>query len=434
MSTPRKGSAKGSAASPSKPGSGPPGEPKSGPPVDPARPRSGRSSEPAGAGSAPAGGPGGPESGRPGEPAGAGSGPSGDPAGPASAGTKSRPAGRKPAKVPAKGAGKGGSKGTSTGKGSGKAPVKGSARKGGAGKGRPVPPPPGPGLVVGQVPLLARAAGGLGLAGAVLLLAAAFPPLAYAGGARLGGFRNVWDLVPALPVLLVVGAAGLLVARGRLPRLGMAVLLSGGTLAAGELLRALALLDTRGRSTVDLPLGIATSARYEAGAGLVLLVLAYGLLTVAAVAAGVAWSTTVMEDDGTCDRARPNVATWGLIVGCLGALAFGMAPYSSTIGLDPGTVPERTGLDLLGGLVLTLGTAVWAVVAATLRPRLAVAGAYAGLAAVLGSDVLATLLLVVRSPGLRVSAGTVGELLAVLAFTALALAVAPVRGTFRRAR
>jgi hypothetical protein len=296
-----------------------------------------------------------------------------------------------------------------------------------------VVPPPGPGLVVGQVPLLARVAGGLALAGAVLRLLAGFPALATSDGTGLGGSQNVWDLIPPLPVLLVVGAAGFFLAQGRLPRLGMAVLLSAGTLSAGELLRTLALFDTDSRSTVDLPLGIATSARYEPGTGLVLLAVAYALMTVAALAAGVAWSTTVMEDDGAFDRLRPKVATWGLIIGCLAALVFGMSPFTSVIGLEPGPVTERSGTDLLGGLVLTLGTAGWAVVAATLRPRLAVAGAYAGLAAVLAADVLATLLLVVRSPALEVGAGTVGSLIAVVAVTALALAVAPVRGISRRA-
>jgi iron complex transport system permease protein len=217
-----------------------------------------------------------------------------------------------------------------------------------------------------------------------------------------------------------------------LPRLGLAALAAAGTLAAGPLLRTLWLLDTGSRSTTELPLGIATSARYEAGAGLVLLAVAYGLLVAAAVVGGLAWSRTVMEDDGGFDPQRPRVAAWGLLVGVVAALAFGMSPVTSAIGLDPGPVPERSGLDLLGGLVLTLGTAIWAVLAATLRPRLAVVGAYAGLAAVLATEALGSVLLVIRSPALGSGAGTVGSVLAVVAVTALLLAVAPVRQLVRR--
>ena len=295
------------------------------------------------------------------------------------------------------------------------------------GRGRPVPPPPGPGLVVGQVPLLARVAGGLGVLGALLRFVAAIPALASTDDRDLGGLDTVWDLVPPLPLVLVVGAAGVLVARGRLPRLGRAVLLAAGTLAAGLLLATLALFATGSHSTVDLPLGIGTSVRYDPGAGLVLLTVAYGLLVAAAVAAGIAWSTTVMEDDGAFDPQRPRIATWGLIVGVGTALAFGMAPYGSSTGLDPGTVPERGGLELLGGLLFTLGAAAWAVIAATLRPRLAVAGAYAGLAAVLATETLAILLLAVRSPAVETTAGTIGRILALSAVTVLALWVGRTR-------
>jgi hypothetical protein len=60
------------------------------------------------------------------------------------------------------------------------------------------------------------------------------------------------------------------------------------------------------------------------------------------------------------------------------------------------------------------------VIAATLRPRLAVVGAYAGLAAVLLSEGLAAWLLVARSPVIGASAGGVGTLLAALAVGLLA--------------
>lgn len=315
-------------------------------------------------------------------------------------------------------------------------PAKPAGRAGGpaskAGGPKRPPAPPGPGLVVGPVPVLARVAGAVALAAALLRLVAPAFPLARSGGRDLGAAGNVLDVVPPLPVVGVVAAAGLLCLRGRLPRLGLAVLLSAGTLAAGLLLRTLALLDTGTHSTVDLPLGIGTSARYEAGAGLVLLALAYGLLVAAALLAAAAWPRTLMEDAGDLDPRRPRVAAWGLAVGLLTALVLGMAPYSSSTALAPPSVPERAGLDLLGGLALALGAAAWAVLAATLRPRLAVVGAYAGLAAVLLTEALSVLLLVARSPALDASPGGVGTLLAGLAVVALAWSTAPVRGLPRR--
>jgi hypothetical protein len=215
-----------------------------------------------------------------------------------------------------------------------------------------------------------------------------------------------------------------LAARGTLPRLGLAVLFPAGTLAAGLLLQTLALLRTGSHSTLDLPLGIGTSSRYEVAAGLVAYAVGYALLVLAALLAAAAWPRTIMEDGGDLDPRRPRLAAWGLAVGVLTALFLGMAPYSSTIAPGAPTLPERAGLDLLGGLVLALGAAAWAVFAATLRPRLAVVGAYAGLAATLLSMGMATGLLVARSGALGTSVGGVGMLLAALAAAVLAIAAA----------
>ncbi|HVE29471.1 MAG TPA: hypothetical protein VNC80_05360, partial [Mycobacteriales bacterium] len=136
--------------------------------------------------------------------------------------------------------------------GSGKA---GSAGKPAAGKaGRPVPPPPGPGLVVGSVPALARIAGAVAVLAAVLLMIAPAFPLARAGGVDIGGPGNVWAFVPPLPLAAAVAAGGLLALRGRLPRLGLAVLFPAGTVAAGLLLQDAALLRTGSHGTTDLPL------------------------------------------------------------------------------------------------------------------------------------------------------------------------------------
>jgi len=284
-----------------------------------------------------------------------------------------------------------------------------------------VPPPPGPDLVVGTVPVLARVAGAVAVLAAVLLMIAPAFPLARAGGVEFGTPGNAWAFVPPLPLAATVAAGGALAARGRLPRLGLAVLFPAGTIAAGLLLQNVALLRTGSHSTIDLPLGIGTSARYEVGPGLVMSVVGYGVLVAAALLAAVAWPRTIMEDTGDLDPRRPRLAAWGLAAGVLTALVLGMAPYSSSIGAGAPTLPERHGLDLLGGAVVALGAAVWAVVAATLRPRLAVVGAYAGLAATLLSIGLAIALLVTRSPALGTSAGGVGVLLAALAAAVLGL-------------
>ncbi len=284
------------------------------------------------------------------------------------------------------------------------------------------PPRTGPAVVVGEVSPLARVAGGVAVAGVLVLLVAPGFDLATADGRGLGPDANAFDWLARLP-LLVLGAAGVLCLLGRLPRLGLAVLLSAGTGAAGLLLHGLYLLDGDQRSSQDLPLGIGASFRYEAAAGLWLGALGVALLVAAAVLAAVAWSRTVMEDDGGFDELRPRFAVAGLFVGTLAALAIGMAPTESTVaGAAPPAVFERSGLALLGGVTLAVAVLVWAVVAATLRPRLATVGAYAGLAALLAADGLSTALLVVRSPALDASAGLIGELLAAAAFAGLAVA------------
>jgi len=269
------------------------------------------------------------------------------------------------------------------------------------------------------VPAVARVAGGLAVLAALVLLVAPAFPLARAGGRDLGGPANAFDFVPPLPLVLVVGAAGVLAGRGRLPRLGLAVLFPAGTLAAGLLLRTAALLGTGSHSTLDLPLAIGTSARYEVGPGLVVHTVGYALLVAAAVVAAAGWPRTIMEDSGDLDPRRPRLAAWGLAIGVLTALFLGMAPYESSIAPGAPTLPERSGLDLLGALVLAIGAAAWAVLAATLRPRLAVVGAYAGLAAALLTEALSIGLLVARSDALQTSAGGVGVLLAALAVAVL---------------
>jgi iron complex transport system permease protein len=279
------------------------------------------------------------------------------------------------------------------------------------------------GLVVGPVPMLARVAGGLAVAGALCRLAAPAFPMAHVQGRGLGGAANLLDWVVVLPYVTAVGAAGVLAALGRLPRLGLAVIRTAGALAAALLARTGYLLDAGERSTTDLPLGIGTSLRYSAGAGLVLLAVGYGLVVAALVAAEIAWPRTVMEDDGRLDPLRPRLAAWGLVAGTFAAIVLGMSPFRSSMAhLAPPAVPGRDGWALVGGALLSLAAAAYAVIAATLQPRLAAVGGYAALAAVLATQGLTTALLVARSPVITRSAGGVGTLVSALLFALLALA------------
>jgi iron complex transport system permease protein len=293
------------------------------------------------------------------------------------------------------------------------------------GAGRPRPPAvrgvPAPGLVVGPVPLLARVAGGLAVAGVLVRLAVPAVPLAHAGALDLGG-GNVNDWIALLPFAGVVGAAGVLCVLGRLPRLGLAVLLPTGTAAIALLLATGYLLDDRNRSSQDLPLGLAASFRYAAGGGLWLLLVAYALLAAAFLAAGLAWSRTGMEDEGGFDGLRPKFAAAGLAVGVLGALGVGMAQLDPAVpGAAAPPLLEQSGLAQFGGLILALAVAGWGAIAATLRPRLAAVGGFAGLAAVLGTEALRSALVAARSPVVGSGPGTITELVAAAAFALLAV-------------
>ena len=304
--------------------------------------------------------------------------------------------------------------------GAGGRPVGGKAGRGAAGKGPAATAPPA--LVVGEVPVLVRVAGGLALAGALLRFVVPAFPIAWAGGRELGG-SNLFDWVVLLPLAGAVGAAGVLCLLGRVPRLGLAVIMPAGTAAAGLGLRAAYLLDTADRGSQDLPLGIGSSFRYEAGAALTVQVVACGLLVAASVVGGIAWSRTVMEDEGGFDGWRPRFAALGLATGVLGTLGVGMTQATTSVpGAAPPALLEQGGTAGFGGLVLAGAVAVWAAVAATLRPRLATVGAFAGLAAALLTEALTTALLVVRSPVLGAGPGVTTETITVVLLAALAFA------------
>jgi iron complex transport system permease protein len=270
--------------------------------------------------------------------------------------------------------------------------------------------------------MLARVAGGLAVAGALVRLIVPAAPLAHGTGVAANlGRGNFWDFVVLLPLVALIGAAGGSAAMGRLPRLGLAVLLPVGTAAIGQTLRTIYLFDSA-RSSQDLPLGIGSSFHYRAGGGLTLLLVADLLLVLAFVAASVAWSRTVMEDEGGFDGLRAKFAAVGLIAGVVGGLAVGMAAGDASIpGAAAPPVLEQDGLAELGGLVIAVGVAAWGAFAPTLRPRLATVGVFAALAVLVGTEGLSRGLLAARSPVVGVGAGAVTELLAAVALAALAV-------------
>jgi hypothetical protein len=255
----------------------------------------------------------------------------------------------------------------------------------------PAAPPPGDGLVVGPVPVLARAAGVLlvlaGLGGAAALL----PTYLVVGDRELplaGGPGAV--AVALLPVLAHVLVGGVLVA-GRVPKFGLAYAALGGTLATGSLLievyRGQA---STARPGIELLAGeLVLTGSVEAGPGWGLAVGSLALLVLAGVLALAAWGRTVMDDRGALDPVRPALAGAAVLLGVLTVLALSLPPADVPDDLvtDPLTglvtvVPregpqallERPGLALLGGLLLAGALLLASVVAPSLRPRLAAVG------------------------------------------------------------
>jgi len=289
------------------------------------------------------------------------------------------------------------------------------------------PAAPSPTLVVGTIPPLTRVAGAGGLAAALLLLIQPAFPLVREGGRGLGGAHNLWDFAVLLPAVLLLGAAGVLCLLGRLPRLGLAALIAAGGYGLGQLFRTAALLDTGGRSSLDLPLpeGQVRAFRYTPGPGLVLQVAALAVLAAVLVLALLSWRRTVMDDDGSFDPLRPTFAGMGFAGGLVGFAAVAFPPASPRPGSLTVAMPslfERSGLDLLGGWLLIGAVVVVAVGAATVRPRLAVTGMFAGLAAMFGTAALGDLLLVVRSTPLDLDTGAVFQVAAAVVFATLAAA------------
>jgi hypothetical protein len=279
-------------------------------------------------------------------------------------------------------------------------PVSASAhpsRRRGAGGGPSPVVPSGDGFVVGQVPLVARVTGVLlALSGAVAGVAA-FPTYLVVGGQALTPATGVGGVLVALlgPVAAVV--VGALLARGAVPKFGLAYAGVAGALALGQLLIEL----YRGRTSTARP-GVEVIAgtrvltsSVEVGPGWVLGVVGLGLAVLAGLGAVLAWGRTVMEDGGALDPARSGLAGAAVLlgVGAVLCLSLPAADVPDRVITDPATrmqtvvtregpqaLLERPGLALLGGLLLAGAVVLCSVVAPSLRPRLAAVGGLLALA------------------------------------------------------
>lgn len=289
----------------------------------------------------------------------------------------------------------------------------------------------GPAFVIGSVSPLGRVAGALAVAAACChLLAPAFPLVRQhggpsgPGGSALGGAANAWDFLPPLVLALVLGAAGLACLRGVLPRLGLAVVATVGAASVGLLAQA-AFLYGGERTSRDLPLPVAMvrTVRFDPATGLHLTLAADALAVAALVLVVAGWSRTWMDDDGGFDALRPMFGGLGLFTGFVAAAGVCLAiGDSDSEGIGPASLLARSGLDAWGTAALAVALLLGAVVAASLRPRLAAVGAYAGLCAVTAGYALRGGLLVARADLLHAGVGLVALFLAAAGFAALAVA------------
>jgi len=256
-----------------------------------------------------------------------------------------------------------------------------------------VPGPSGPvaGLVIGPVPRLARLVGVLLVLAGLAGVAAPFPTYLVVGGERLSQSAGVGSALAALlvPVVGLVVGAGLI--RGSVPKFGLAYAGIAGTLAVGELLIELYRgSSSTARPAVEVLAGqLVLTSSVVSGPGWVLGLAALGLTVLAGGCALAAWGRTVMEDGGGLDPARSGLAGAAVLlaVGTVLCLSLPAADVPDELYTDPVTgmqtvvtregpqaLLERPGLALLGGLLLAGSLLICAVVAPSLRPRLATVG------------------------------------------------------------
>lgn len=316
--------------------------------------------------------------------------------------------------------------------------VRSSARRGsgstgvgpGAGAG-----PVGEALVLGPVPVLARAAGVLLALAGIVGAAAVLPTYLTVDGTALAQGTGAGGVLAGVLVPLAHVTVGAVLLRGAVPKFGLAYTGVAAALALGQLLIEV----YRGSTSTSRPgVEVLAGARVltsdiEIGAGWVLGVAALGLTMVAGIVSAIAWGRTVMDDGGTFDPARGSVAGGAVVLGVLTVLCLSLpaADVPDTIVTDPVTglqtvvtqegpqaLLERPGLALLGGLLLAGALVLCSVIAPSLRPRLAAVGGLLAIAV----TVLAAGLTGIRdaaSPDLEWTLPGAGLLLAGLGYVVL---------------
>jgi hypothetical protein len=256
----------------------------------------------------------------------------------------------------------------------------------------PAPAPPqGEGLVVGAVPVSARAVGALLVLAALTGAVAAFPTYLVVGGQELRSADGFGSASVALLVPAVHLAVGVVLLRGVVPKFGLAYAGVAGALGLGQLMIEI----YRGRTSTARP-GVeilagerVLTSGIEAGPGWVLGVIALGLTVLAGAVAIASWGRTVMEDGGRLDPVRSGLAGAAILLGVTTVLSLALPPVDvpdqlvtdPTTGLEmvvtqegPQALLERPGLALMGGLLLAGAIVLCSVIAPSLRPRLAAVG------------------------------------------------------------
>jgi hypothetical protein len=276
-------------------------------------------------------------------------------------------------------------------------PSRPSARRTGTDRRAPEAVVPADRVVVGTVPATARLVGVLLVLAGVLAVVALFPTYLVVGGTEVSPARNAGSVLVALLIPVVSAAVGVVLARGAVPKFGLAYAGTAAALAIGPLLIEL----YRGSSSTSRPAvevlageKVLTSS-VEIGAGWVLGVIALAVTVLAGLGAALAWGRTVMEDGGALDPVRSALAGGGVLlgVGTVLCLTLPAADVPDRIVTDPSTgmqtvvtqegpqaLLERPGLALCGGLLLAGAIVLCSVVAPSLRPRLATVGALLALA------------------------------------------------------
>jgi hypothetical protein len=293
-------------------------------------------------------------------------------------------------------------------------------------------------VVVGTVPLAARAAGGLLALAGVVGAVAPFLPYLVVGGRSLTEVSGFGTALVALLAPVVALVMGLVLAAGRLPKLGMAYAAVAAALSAGPLLiEVYEGTRSTSRPATEFVTGIRVlTSTVTPRPGWVLELVALGLTVLAGVVAASAWGRTVMEDGGSLDAARSSLAGAAVLLGVVTVLCMALPPTElpDEVVTDPSTLVqsvvtqegprallEQPGLALLGGLLLAGAVVLCAVVSPSLRPRLAAVGGLLALAVAVLATALDGLRDALVSPDLVWTLPGIGLLLAGLGFTALAV-------------